>query len=158
MKLKQKDKKTLIRWAIEFVKLQLAGNVLFWGTYLGFFLLYDIFNIQELTSLIIASLIAHGLFFIVDRNWVFADKTGRRKSSGEIVRFIIFMGINFFINIGIIQYLSVVHDITPYIGQFISAMFFVVWNFVGLKWWVFDVPDSEPKKGNDAKRRRTPTK
>jgi len=151
MKLKQKEKRTLIRWAIEFVKLQLAGNVLFWGTYIGYYLLQGRLHWPELQALVTASVIAHGLFFLVNRNWVFDDKTGRRKTSSEVIRFIIFMGLNFFINIGIIEFLSIYHGISPYIGQFISAMFFVIWNFVGLKWWVFDTPD-KPKKRSNAKR------
>jgi putative flippase GtrA len=141
--MKQKDKKSLIKLGIEFVKLQLAGNILFWGTYLGFFLLHEFFGVAEISSLIVSSLIAHGLFFLANRNWVFDDKTGQRKTSGEVVRFVIFMGVNFLINIGIIQTLSIFYGITPYIGQFISAMFFVAWNFIGLKWWVFETPTTK---------------
>jgi putative flippase GtrA len=141
--MKQKDKKSLIKLGIEFVKLQLAGNILFWGTYLGFFLLHEFFGVAEISALIVSSLIAHGLFFLANRNWVFDDKTGQRKTSGEVVRFVIFMGVNFLINIGIIQTLSIFYGITPYIGQFISAMFFVAWNFIGLKWWVFETPTTK---------------
>ena len=122
---------------IEFIKLQLAGNILFWGTYLGFFLLYEMANWTEIAALSVASIIAHALFFIANSEWVFDEKGKRRKTSREITRFIIFMGINYFINLGIIAGLSHYFGITPYIGQFISAMFFTVWTFVGLKYWVF---------------------
>ena len=122
---------------IEFIKLQLAGNILFWGTYLGFFLLYEVANWSEVAALAVASVIAHGFFFIANKEWVFDESSSRRKTSREITRFIIFMGINYFINLGIIAGLSHYFGITPYIGQFISAMFFTVWTFVGLKYWVF---------------------
>ena len=157
MKLKQKDKKNLIQLAIEFVKLQLAGNILFWGTYIGFFAFHELLKLEQLHALLISSVIAHGLFFLADKNWVFADKDGRRKTSREVTRFVIFMGINFFINIGIIQYLSTFYGISPYYGQFISALFFVAWNFIGLKWWVFDAADSH-KESAHAKRRRKSSK
>lgn len=122
---------------IEFIKLQLAGNILFWGTYLGFFLLYEMANWTEVASLAIASIVAHILFFIANSEWVFDEKGKRRKSPGELTRFIMFMGLNYFINLGIIYSLSHYFGITPYIGQFVSAMFFTLWTFVGLKYWVF---------------------
>jgi putative flippase GtrA len=155
--MKQKDKKSLIKLGIEFLKLQLAGNILFWGTYIGYFVMHELLGATEISALVVSSLIAHGLFFLANRNWVFDDKTGQRKTSGEVVRFVIFMGINFFINIGIIQTLSIVYGITPYIGQFISAMFFVAWNFIGLKWWVFETPTTK-RSTRSGKRSSTATK
>lgn len=122
---------------IEFIKLQLAGNILFWGTYLGFFLLYEIAGWAELLALSVASIIAHALFFVANSEWVFDEHGERKKTSGELTRFVLFMGLNYFINLGIIYALSHYLGITPYIGQFISAMFFTLWNFVGLKYWVF---------------------
>ena len=131
------QKKSLIETAIEFIKLQLAGNILFWGTYIGYFLLHEFAKWEYMPALVTASLIAHFLFFIVNKEWVFEDDTGRRKTGVEAVRFAIFMGLNFFINIGIISSLQYYFDITPYIGQFIAAFFFTIWSFVGLKYWVF---------------------
>jgi putative flippase GtrA len=122
---------------IEFIKLQLAGNILFWGTYFGFFLLYEVANWTEVLALAVASVIAHVMFFIANSEWVFDEKGERRKSSGELTRFVVFMGVNYFINLGIIYALSHFFSITPYIGQFISALFFTLWTFIGLKYWVF---------------------
>ena len=122
---------------IEFLKLQLAGNILFWGTYLGFFLLYEVANWTEVLSLAVASIIAHILFFIANSEWVFDEKGERRKTSGELTRFVAFMGLNYFINLGIIYGLRHFFDISPYIGQFIAAAFFTLWTFIGLKYWVF---------------------
>lgn len=159
--MKQKQKTAYIKLVIEFVKLQLAGNVLFWGTYVGFFFLDAVLNWPQLPALITASLIAHFLFFLIDRDWVFADKTGKRKSSGEVIRFIIFMGVNFLINLAIIEGLSVYFDLSPYYGQFVSAAFFTVWNYVGLKFWVFQVPQHHAitihstRKKKDVRRRKS---
>lgn len=131
---------------VQFIKLQLAGNVLFWGTYIGFFLLHEIAHWSELASLATASIIAHGLFFIADSEWVFDEKGERRKTPGELTRFVIFMGINYFINLAIIAALSYYLNISPYIGQFISALFFTIWTFVGLKYWVFKKPKQKRRK------------
>lgn len=122
---------------VQFIKLQLAGNILFWGTYIGFYVFHEQIQWSEVASLTTASLIAHALFFIANKEWVFDEEGENRKSTAELVRFIIFMGINFFINIGIISGLSAFFDITPYIGQFISALFFTFWTYIGLKYWVF---------------------
>jgi len=131
------QKKSLIETAIEFVKLQLAGNILFWGTYIGYFLLFELAEWGYMEALVMASLVSHFLFFIANKEWVFEDETGKRKTSVEAIRFALFMGLNFFINIAIITGLQQYFDISPYIGQFISAFFFTIWSFVGLKYWVF---------------------
>lgn len=147
------QKRSLIETAIEFVKLQLAGNILFWGTYIGYFVGREFIHWDSMTALITSSLLAHLLFFIVNKEWVFEDETGKRKTGVEAVRFIIFMGLNFFINIAIITGLDNYFDIDPYIGQFISALFFTVWSFIGLKYWVFrDVKHSALKIKTKAKR------
>jgi putative flippase GtrA len=122
---------------VQFVKLQLAGNVLFWGTYIGFFVLHELVNLPQFTALASASIIAHALFFLINSEWVFDARGENHKTSGEIVRFILFMGLNFFINLGIITALSTYLDVTPYIGQFVAAAFFTFWTFIGLKYWVF---------------------
>lgn len=138
---------------IAFIKLQLAGNVLFWGTYIGYFLLHELANWTELTALATASTIAHIAFFIVDSEWVFDEKGERRKTPGELWRFVIFMGLNYFINLAIIAGLSYYFDISPYIGQFISALFFTFWTFIGLRYWVF--PKQSKKRATNAKRKPT---
>lgn len=146
----KKQKKKLFKLLIEFIKLQLSANILFWGTIGGLFVLYDVFEWPQLMALATASIAAHVVFFIVNKEWVFTDESGKRKTSREVVRFVLFMGLNYFINLGIVTavsyYLSNVEavtsafpgfDPTPYIGQVVAALFFTVWNYVGLKFWVF---------------------
>lgn len=130
-------KRSLIRNILQFIKLQLAGNVLFLGTYGGYIVADQVFHNHSIFAVAIPSILAHGLFFIVDKNWVFSEKTGKRKTGAEIVRFIAFMGMNYFINLGIIGGLQHYFGISPYIGQFIAATFFTFWTWAGLKFWVF---------------------
>lgn len=159
--MKKKQKKSLIKLAIEFVKLQLAGNILFWGTYIGYFLLHELRNWPDVWALATASIFAHFLFFIANKEWVFDDKTGKRKTSSEIKRFITFMGLNYFINLGIIMGLETYFGITPYIGQFLSGLFFTFWSFIGLRFWVFREVHRHPgltlesKKLKERRRART---
>lgn len=160
--MRQKQKKHILKLVVQFIKLQLAGNVLFWGTYIGFFIFDQVLNWPELIGLATASVIAHILFFIIDKEWVFADKSGRRKTSGEVARFIAFMGFNYFLNLGIIEGLSVYFDLSPYYGQFVAAAFFTLWNYAGLKFWVFQVPEhhaitiKKTKGAKHVRRRQSP--
>lgn len=133
----EKIKKKIFKNILQFLKLQLAGNVLFWGTYAGNALFREVLHWSSAQSLATASVVAHIAFFIIDKNWVFSTKTGKAKTSGEIVRFIIFMGFNYFLNLGIVLGLEQYFGITSYIGQFISALFFTFWTWLGLKFWVF---------------------
>lgn len=151
--MRQKQKKSLIKLAVEFVKLQLAGNVLFWGTLGGTFVFNSLLGWAELSSLVVASLIAHALFFIVDKQWVFADKKGRRKTNTEITRFVLFMGFNYFLNLAIIQALITYTPLNVYTSQFVSALFFTAWNFLGLRFWVFQVPEHHAITVHTVKKR-----
>lgn len=133
----KKQKKSLWQNVFQFIKLQLAGNILFWGTYLGYAFADNVLHNKSWIALAIPSILAHVVFFAVDRNWVFSEKTGKQKTSTEVVRFVIFMGLNYFINLGIILGLEKYFGVSPYIGQFISGLFFALWVWLGLKFWVF---------------------
>ncbi|HET7630005.1 MAG TPA: GtrA family protein, partial [Candidatus Saccharimonadales bacterium] len=110
----------------------------FWGTYLGFPIFHEVLGWPSFWSLFTASLIGNILFFILDKKWVFADQSsGRRRTRTEVVRFTLFMTLNFFINLAIVEGLKYYFDVSEYIGQFVAAFFFTVWNYIGLKFWVF---------------------
>lgn len=132
-----KTKRLLLKNAAQFVRLQLAGNVLFWGTFAGSAFFDKVMHWPSLLAVAVASLFANVAFFILDKNWVFSEKTGKKKTSDEIVRFLILMVINYFINIGIIAGLERFFAISSYIGQFIAGLFFTFWSWVSLKFWVF---------------------
>lgn len=153
-----KTKKSLVATFWQFVKLQLAGNILFWGTYIGYALSDNFMEVPTWIALAVPSIIAHVLFFVVDKNWVFSDKTGKRKTEGEIARFVIFMGINYFINIGIVVGLEKYFGITPYIGQFVAGFFFTFWTWAGLKFWVFRSARHARYPGITIETRRTNAK
>lgn len=97
---KQKIAPLTLAW--EFIKLQLAGNILFFGTMIGFFIGDKILDAPSLLSLIVASILAHILFFVADRDWVFTS-TGDHRQGQAMTRFIIFMSVNFLLNIVLIE-------------------------------------------------------
>lgn len=148
----QKTKKPSKTW--QFIRLQLSGNVLFWGTIVGSIVLHEVLGIEKLMSVAIASAGFHVVFFMLDKHWVFSTKTGKDKTTGEVIRFVIFMGANYFLNLGLIQLvltglatthlatvemtaLSVKFDVDLVVAQLVTSAFFAVWAWLGLKYWVF---------------------
>ena len=131
-------KKSLIKNVIEFVKLQLAGNVLFWGGLGGTALFKEVFGFSSLWALAIGNILAYAAFFVVDKNWVFSDKTGKQKTREEVMRFVIFMGVNYAINIVLVELCTSATGLNVYWSQFVvSTVFFTFWSWLGLKFWVF---------------------
>ena len=136
----KKKKKNLLRLLTEYIKLQLASNIPFWGTYLGFALMHGVLHMPSFYALAIPTVLSNILFFIVDDKWVFANARGKRKSPYEIVKFIIFMSFSAVIVFALTYTLEQTFGITPYIGQFISGFAASLWTFLGLRFWVFAPP------------------
>lgn len=136
-------KKTPVKNIIEFVKLQLAGNILFVGTLLGVAMADHVLYIDPFWGLVGGSVIAHILFFIVNKNWIF--HTSAKRGYSEIFRFVAFMTFNFFLNIFLVSLLTrliliqmpSVEGFEYYLGVMSAAVFFAVWSYIGLKFWVF---------------------
>ncbi len=130
---------------LEFVRLQLAGNILFIGTLAGIFVAEKIFTVHSIIGVIVGSIVAHIIFFIVNRHWVFRSADDDERLVSEVVRFIAFMTFNFFLNLVLIevsrrlfaQSLPEYAMYEYYAGLVMSSLFFVFWSYVGLKFWVF---------------------
>lgn len=136
----RKQRRKFYTLGIEFIKLQLAGNIPFWGTYLLFFVFDKGFAADTFSSLLAATVIANALFFIVDDKWVFNNSRGKRKTTNEILKFVVFMSFSSLLTFNITWQLDTLFGITPYIGQFISAALSTLWTFIGLRFWVFAPP------------------
>lgn len=108
----------------EFIKLQLAGNILFFGTLGGFYIGDKILHTPQFPTLVVASILANILFFIVDRDWVFTSE-GVQRSGRALRRFIIFMVFNFFLNIALIELFGWLLRSTP--DATITKGLFEVW-------------------------------
>lgn len=138
---------------IQFIKLQIAGNIPFWGTYLLFAFFEQVMRIDVVFALLVATILANILFFYVDKRWVFANVRGKRKTTTEIMRFIIFMSFSAAFSFVITWQLHQQLGVTPYIGQFITAAVSTLLTFTGLRFWVF-----APPRHHGLLSPRTPTK
>lgn len=123
----QKQKTRLLALIWEFVKLQIAGNVLFFGTLIGFFVGENILHTPILPTLIVASILANILFFMLNRDWVFTG-TNKGKNDGKqtAMRFTLFMGLNFVLNIVLIELFATLLRQAP--SAPITAGLFTLWS------------------------------
>lgn len=101
-----------------------------------FALCYSVLGLDIVPAKIISYLFGLIVNFVLERLWVFNDRKARKELDTVTVRYVILSAVNLAIDTGIVWGLSRV-GISPYIGQFASAGFFTIWNYVWYKLWVF---------------------
>ncbi len=113
-----------------------TGGAWFWSGYAVFALCYGVLKLDIVASKIISYTIGLLVNFVLERFWVFDDTHERHELNKVTGRYIVLSVVNLGIDTAIVWGLNQV-GITPYIGQFVSAGFFTVWNYVWYKLWVF---------------------
>lgn len=142
-----KKQNKFLTLGFEFIKLQLAGNIPFWGTYIINLALDKGLGVAPFQSLLVATVLANAVFFVVDDRWVFNSSRNNRRASTGAWRFVIFMSLSALITFNITWQLHELFGISIYIGQFISAALSILWTFIGLKYWVF-APTSKKRSAS----------
>lgn len=132
LKLTKKLKKEL--WRI--FEYSVSGGAFFWSGYLTFFVLDHLLGASLWWSTSVSYLIGWTVNYLLQRYWVFSDAKLAGQQLEVTGRYIIISLVNLLINYVILKSLKQA-GITPYIGQFISAGFFTVWNYLWYKMWVF---------------------
>lgn len=136
MKSKQKTKK--LRTEVKrLLAYSITGGAWFWSGYLTFAIADQAFGLSLFWAKLIANLVGITVNFILERVWVF-DR-GRRNKRLTVVteRYFTLTVANLFIDYLIVRALQDYLNVSPYIGQFVSAGFFYGWNYVWYKYWVF---------------------
>jgi putative flippase GtrA len=152
MKIKKFTKKQKKQETVRILEYMVTGGAWFWSGYIAFAVCYSVIDIGLLWSSIVANAIGLTINFLLERYWVFAGRGKKRDLTQVTIRYAIITAINFYINYLILDALKDV-GITPYIGQFFSAGFFTVWNYLWYRFWVFTSPKRIRPKG---KQRRQP--
>lgn len=135
--------KQLFQQIIEYF---VAGGAFFWSGYIAFAIFDSLLHWPLFIAKQLANVIGLSVNYVLEDRWVFrgADsKTQHAKRRGG--RYIVITLINFGIDYLVVWQLKKA-GITPYLGQFVSAGFFTVWNFIWYKYWVF-APHPSKKKG-----------
>lgn len=150
VKFKKKQKREARRFAEYFV----SGGAQFWSGYAAFAVLFSVLGINFWWAKSLSYFLGVTVNYVLERFWVFKRKNVTKKQiKTSASKFYLLMFVNFLLDLGIVGGLREL-GLTPYIGQFISAGFFTVWNYLLFKLWVFAKEKRSPR-ASGARRSRT---
>lgn len=113
-----------------------SGGAYFWTGYLVFFVVDKGLHGSFFWAKSLATLIGWTVNYILQRYWVFNNPRLAKHQTEVTDRYIFITLVNFVLDYLIVWGLKGA-GITPYIGQFVSAGFFTIWNYLWYKYWVF---------------------
>lgn len=120
----------------QIIQYSITGGAWFWSGYAMFALCYSFFGIDIVPSKVISYCFGLIINFLLERFWVFDSKQARKNLDKVTIKYVLLSAVNLVIDTLIVWSLSL-QGLTPYIGQFVSAGFFTVWNYMWYKLWVF---------------------
>jgi putative flippase GtrA len=120
----------------------ISGGAYFWTGYLVFFICDKGFHFSLWWAKLTANIIGWTVNFILQRYWVFNNKHLSSQKIQVSYRYAIITLIDFLLDYLIVRELKII-GLTPYLGQFVSAGAFTIWNYYWYKYWVFP---NKPKK------------
>jgi putative flippase GtrA len=127
---------------IRFSKYLAGGSIYFWVAYGIFAICYSGLHWDWLPAKLLSDAVGWTSNYIVQRFWAFSDRVSLSETR-HLGRYITIESIGFVMDYAIIGGLKAV-GITPYIGFFVSGIFFTVWSYLWYKYWVF--PESASAK------------
>jgi len=126
-------------------KYLVGGGLYLWVGYAVFAICYSGLHWNWFYAKMACDAIGWTLNYLVQRYWAFANKNLDHHEGMTVGKYGILTACNFVLDYLIIWGLKTI-GISPYIGFFISAGFFTVWNYLWYRFWVF-----YGKRGGDAK-------
>lgn len=133
-----KTKKNL---GIQFAEYLLSGGAYFWSGYALFAYLWSGLHWSLWWSTIVSNVFGWTVNYLLQRFWVFNDRSLKDHKTQVTARYMVITLVDFILNYFILYGLKKA-GLTPYIGQFVSAGFFTIWNYLWYRYWVF--PESTP--------------
>lgn len=130
---------------VQFLEYFISGTSYFWTGYATFALCYSAFGWNWLPAKMLADLVGWTVNYVLQRYWVFNNPKLAKKEGVTAGKYALITALNLALDYAIIWTLNNM-SISPYIGFFISAGFFTVWNYAWYRFWVFYV-----HKGGGAK-------
>lgn len=130
------------------VKYLISGGAYFWSGYAMFFVCDRLLGMDLWWAKLVANLTGWSVNYVLQRYWAFNNPQLKSLRTQVTTRYIIITAVNFVLDYLIVSSLKAL-GLTPYLGQFVSAGFFTVWNYLWYKFWVFP---QEPKKTRKAAR------
>jgi putative flippase GtrA len=131
-----KSKKAKRKLVVQFVEYSVSGGAYFWSGYLIFFVADKGLHWNLWWAKLSANVVGWVVNYTLQRYWVFTNKELQKHKTQVTTRYAIITLVDFVLDYLIVAGLKS-HGLTPYLGQFASAGFFSVWNFLWYKYWVF---------------------
>lgn len=129
------------RWkaAIQGARYMVGGATYFWTAYIIFAICYSGLGWHWLPAKILGDIVGWSLNYFIQRFWAFAGQAHLSEMQ-HAKRYIFIEAVGFVLDYAIIGGLRAV-GVSPYIGFWISAVFFSIWSYLWYKYWVF--PDNK---------------
>lgn len=121
---------------IRFAAYLVSGGAFFWSGYATFFVCDHLLHWHLWWAKLTANLVGWVVNYLLQRYWVFNNPRLKKHQTDVTKRYIAITLVNFVLDYVIIRTLKTA-GLTPYLGQFVSAGFFTVWNYVWYRFWVF---------------------
>lgn len=133
-KLKYRSRKELKRIGEYLV----SGGAQFWSGYGAFALLDLVIGVPFWPNRVLSYGFGVVVNFYLQRYWVFGKRhLSKKQIHASAEKYYGLMFTNFLLDLAIVGGLYELADVSPYIGQFVSAGFFTVYNYLLFKFWVF---------------------
>ena len=137
-RLKKKEEREVKR----ITEYMVSGGAYFWSGYAMFFVCDQIFHLNLWWAKLTANVFGWTVNYLLQRYWVFNNPRLAKHQLDVTGRYMFITLVDFLMDYLIVAWLKSI-GITPYIGQFISAAFFTVWNYLWYRLWVF--PEKFPR-------------
>jgi len=113
-----------------------SGGAYFATGYAAFFVFWSMLHWSLWWAKILADVVGWIVNYFLQRFWVFSSPSLSEHRVEVTKRYAIITLADFLLDYLIVQGLKNL-GLTPYLGQFVSAGFFTVWNYAWYRWWVF---------------------
>lgn len=137
LKLKKSERREVKR----ITEYLVSGGAYFWSGYLVFFVIDKLLHGSFFWAKSVSTLVGWSVNYILQRYWVFNNPKLKKHQTEVTNRYAIITLVDFVLDYFIVFSLRHVNvggfSINPYIGQFVSAGFFTIWNYLWYKYWVF---------------------
>jgi len=121
---------------IQFLEFMVGGTTYFWSGYIVFAICYSGFHWDWLPAKMAADVVGLTFNYLIQRYWTFNSRKLTHHEGRTVGKYGVVSAMNLVLDYLIIAGLKAV-GISPYLGFFISAGFFTIWNYVWYKFWVF---------------------
>ena len=148
MKKAQSKRSSKQKRALQAAEYLASGGAFFWTGYAVFFIADHTLGWSLWWAKLTANVCGWLVNYLLQRYWVFNNKHLAKHQTQVTQRYLFITAVNFLLDYIIVGTLKA-GGITPYIGQFISAGFFTIWNYVWYRFWVF------PENAHHHKRHAT---